>query len=412
MVVSQAVAFAPEQTLTLIAFVLAGCLGGCLSGLTPGIHANTIAFLLAGIAPELPGPPVCVAAAVLATGVVHTFLDIAPALALGVPDPSMAATALPGHRLVLAGRGKEALLLSALGSASAVVVAAVLAVPLTGVVRSVLPLFESNRQPVFLLIILALLATESIPVGTIGGLFSVVGSGVLGLLVLELDPAGIVPVGGVLMPLFAGLFGAPVLLESLGGHGYGSQQQAAIELSPRAVGGFGVIGSLCGAVVGYVPGVSSAIAATLALVTVPSRYGSRGFIVTTSGVNTSNCIFALVALVALGEPRTGVVVALTRTNAPIELSLFAWTIGIGAAFGFVAVVTIGPAYLDLIGSIEQTPLTVVVLFVLCLITFVLTGGVGVGIFLLSTIIGLVPGRFHVKRAHLMGVLLVPLLING
>ncbi|WP_330632395.1 tripartite tricarboxylate transporter permease [Halocatena halophila] len=412
MVVSQAVVFAPEQTLTVIAYVLAGCLGGCLSGLIPGIHANTIAFVLAGIAPDLPGPPVCVGAAVLATGVVHTFLDIAPALALGVPDPSMAATALPGHRLVLAGRGKEALLLSALGSASAVAVAAVLAVPLTWLVSSVLPVFESNRRFAFALIILALLATESMPFGTAGGLLSVVSSGGLGLLVLPLDPTGIVSVGGVLMPLFAGLFGAPVLLESLGGHGYGPQQQAEISLSPRAVGGFGIIGSLCGAVVGYVPGVSSAVAATLALVAVPRRYGSRGFIVTTSGVNTANCIFALFALVALGEPRTGVLVALGRTNAPIQLGLLACTIGIGAAFGFVAVVTVGPAYLDVIGSIEQTLLTLVVLFVLCLLTLILTGGVGVVIFLVSAIIGLVPGRFHVKRAHLMGVLLVPLLVNG
>ncbi|ESS06042.1 MAG: putative membrane protein, partial [uncultured archaeon A07HB70] len=103
---------------TTVAYAVVGVCLGTASGLTPGVHANAFALLLAAGAGALPGPALAVGAAMLAAGVVHTFLDVVPALALGVPDPSMAASALPGHRLVLAGRGREALRLSALGSAA------------------------------------------------------------------------------------------------------------------------------------------------------------------------------------------------------------------------------------------------------------------------------------------------------
>jgi putative membrane protein len=128
---TESVVFAPESALVALGFVLGGVALGALSGLTPGLHANNFAFLLAAAAPMIPGPPVFVGAAMLAAGVSATFLDVVPALALGVPDPAMAVTALPGHRLVIEGRGREALRLSALGSGLAVCFAVPLALPVT-----------------------------------------------------------------------------------------------------------------------------------------------------------------------------------------------------------------------------------------------------------------------------------------
>jgi putative membrane protein len=98
-----------ERAGTLLAYTLAGVALGTVSGLVPGVHANAFALLLAATAPTLSGPSTGVACAVLAAGVTHTFLDVVPALALGVPDAAMAAGSLPGHRLVLGGRGREAL---------------------------------------------------------------------------------------------------------------------------------------------------------------------------------------------------------------------------------------------------------------------------------------------------------------
>jgi putative membrane protein len=78
-----------------LAFLLGGVALGTASGLVPGLHANNFALLLAGFAPSVPADPLFVGVAMLGAGVVHSFLDIVPALALGVPDAATAVAALP-----------------------------------------------------------------------------------------------------------------------------------------------------------------------------------------------------------------------------------------------------------------------------------------------------------------------------
>lgn len=405
------VVFAPDRTAELLVFVLGGVILGTVSGLIPGIHANNMAFLLASTAATIPGPPHLVGAAMLAAGVVHTFLDIVPALALGVPDPAMAASALPGHQLVLEGRGNEALWLSAIGSGLAVVFAAVLAVPVTRLMVAIYPLISAHLSIVLAGIAVLLIATESTLLGKGGGLIAFTASGSLGLLALDFPIDAPLGVGGMLTPLFAGLFGAPVLIDAIGGMGVPEQDDARIAISRNAVGGLGTLGAMCGAIVGYIPGVSSAIAATLALVAVPGRFGARGFIVATSGVNTANTVFALFALIALGSPRTGVLVALETAGVPINGPLLLATVGMAAVAGFTFVLLVGAPYLRVIGSLDYTTLSVGVLGLLCLLSFLFAGSLGIGVFGVSVLVGLIPARLGVRRAHLMGVLMGPLIIG-
>lgn len=158
---TDAFAWSPTVTATALGFTLAGIALGTVSGLVPGLHANTMALVLAGVAPSLPGPPRYVVCAMLAAGVVHTFLDVVPTLALGVPDPAMAVGALPGHRLVIQGRGHETLRLSALGSGLAIVFAVPLAVPVTRVMVAAYPIIERHLGVLLLATATLLVVTES-----------------------------------------------------------------------------------------------------------------------------------------------------------------------------------------------------------------------------------------------------------
>ncbi|MFB6217598.1 MAG: tripartite tricarboxylate transporter permease, partial [Halobacteriaceae archaeon] len=288
------VVLAPAATAAVLLYLLGGVAAGTASGLLPGLHVNNLALLLAAAAPALPGPPHLVGAAVLAAGVVHSFLDVVPALAVGVPDAAMAVTALPGHRLVLAGRGREAVRLSALGSGGAVLAAVPLAVPLTLAMEAVAPLLLEYLWAVLGAVAAFLLATERTWRARAGGALALALSGALGLLALDFDPAAPVGGGDVLVPLFPGLFGAPVLIAAAGGQGVPEQADPGVLVPRRRVLAAGLAGALAGAVVGYVPGVSSAVAATVALAALP-RSGDRGFVVATSGVNTANTVFALFA---------------------------------------------------------------------------------------------------------------------
>ena len=392
-------------------FLCCGVALGTASGLLPGLHANNMAFLLAGVASSVPGPPLYVAMAMLAAGVVHTFLDVVPSLALGVPDASMAAVALPGHRLVLEGRGREALRLSALGSGAAVVLAVPLAVPVTRLMVAAWPTLRANLPALIAGVAALLVVTEGTPASMVGAGVSLVASGLLGVAALDLSPAAPLSAGGMLAPLFAGLFGAPVLVDAVGGGGIPPQDDPAIAVSRPEVAGLAGLGTVAGAIVGYVPAISSAIAATAALLAVPGRYGARGFVVATSGVNTSNAIFALFALVALGSPRTGVLVAVDAVGSPLSLPHLLVAVGVAAATGFVLVVVLGDRYLAVVGRLDATKLSVSILAGLAVLSFLFAGGVGVVAYLAAAVVGLVPARFRARRATLMGVLFGPLLVG-
>ncbi len=122
------------------------------------------------------------------------------------------------------------------------------------------------------------------------------------------------------------------------GDGVPPQSDAAVTTPRRTVGVLAGIGTLCGGAVGYIPGISSAIAATLALGLV-SDQGPRAFIVTTSGVNTATAVFALFALISLGTPRTGVLVALDRAEGPLVLPAQLAAVAIAAVAGAILVPT-------------------------------------------------------------------------
>jgi len=402
----------PALAARVLLFTLGGVAVGTVTGLVPGLHANNFALLLASVAPAIPGPPALVGAAMLAAGVAHTFLDVVPAVSLGVPDAAMAASALPGHQLVIDGRGHEALRLSALGSATAAALALPLAWPVTAAMVRVYPVLRPNLRTVLVAAVVFLVATEVTPRARVGGLGLFLASGALGLLTLDVTPAAPLDAGGMLAPLFAGLFGAPVLLDAMGGEGLPPQRDSTIAVPRTVVAATAVAGTVAGAAVGYLPGVSSAIAAVLVLSLIPSTAGPRGFLVTTSGVNTANVIFAIFALEALGSPRTGVLVAFDAANVPLNLPLLLAAVGVAAAVSFPLVWVVGDRYLDAVGRIDYTRLSLAVFGGLVVVAFLFGGPLGVLAFAAATGLGLLPARLGCRRAHLMGVLLLPLVLAG
>jgi putative membrane protein len=380
---------------------------GSVSGLTPGVHANAFALLLAGVAGSVPGSPLAVGVAVLAAGVTHSFVDVVPAISLGVPDAAMAASALPGHRLVMEGRGREALRVSALGSLGACALALVAAWPVTAAMQSLLPVLHAHLSVVLLIAAGALVATESTwpRRGSAAAVAAVAGG--LGVLTLDLPVGGVLP-GSMLAALFGGLFGAPVLLDALAGDGVPAQGDAGVQSSPLALAGAAAAGTAGGGAVGYLPGVSSGVATVLALAVTPGDAGDRGYLATVSGVNTANAVFALFALVSFDTPRTGVLVAYDQLDAPLVLPVCLAAVVLAGIAGAVVVVTVGDRYLAVVGATDPRRVVTVALAVLVAAAWLFAGVVGLCVFAVATIVGLLPTRLGVKRVHCMNVLVLPI----
>ena len=399
-------------TVVVLVSVLAGTVLGLLSGLVPGLHANNFALVLASVAPSVPAPALAVGAAMLAAGVVHSFLNAIPALALGVPDAEMAPTALPGHRLVLAGRGREAIRLSALGSGLAVTIALPLAVPITFLMEVAYPYLRSHIRLLLFGVVVGLLATERTHSTRAVGGATFLASGLLGWFTLDRSPEAPLAAGGVLAPLFAGLFGAPMLIEAARGGGVPPQEDPALRSTKGRVAMTAGAGAVAGALVGYLPGISAAIAAVAVLVLMPGGVDDRGYVIATSGVDTANAIFALFALVTIGQPRTGVLVAVESASVPLNLPVLVVAVLFAGVVGTVAVLAVGDVYLRAVASADYVVLCGGALVFLVVLSGLFAGFAGVGIFLVATAIGLVPVWFGAYRVHCMGVLIGPLLVWG
>lgn len=112
---------------------------------------------------------------------------------------------------------------------------------------------------------------------------------------------------------------------------------------------------------------------------------------------------------ALETPRNGVLVAFEETGGVLDLPLLL-AAGAPAVVGFLLVLALGDWYLDRVGDLDPTWLSLAVL-VLLVLSGLFAGGVGLVLFVVATLVRLVPVRLGVKRAHLMGVLLAPLALG-
>ncbi|MCK4757516.1 MAG: tripartite tricarboxylate transporter permease [Thermoplasmata archaeon] len=131
--------------IAILVFTLIGCGFGILTGLIPGIHVNNVAHMvlvsetaIIGLAtmvfgwaePNMQDLIIIISSLIIGTVVTHTFLDFIPSVFLGAPDGDTALSVLPGHRMMMAGRGFEAVKCSVTGSFGAMIFCLILLVPL------------------------------------------------------------------------------------------------------------------------------------------------------------------------------------------------------------------------------------------------------------------------------------------
>ena len=103
--------------------LLLGVIIGTLTGISPGIHINLISSLIVSSLPLLAFiQPIALAIFIVAMSITHTFLDFIPSIFLGAPEEDSFLSILPGHQLLLEGRGYEAFIITLYGSLTALII--------------------------------------------------------------------------------------------------------------------------------------------------------------------------------------------------------------------------------------------------------------------------------------------------
>ena len=406
-----------------------GTLTGIVTGLVPGIHVNTVTALL------LAGSTSCASLGIeysallaftCALAISHTFFDVVPGLFLGIPGDETFAL-LPGHDLVKQGKGNLAIRLSVAGSASGLIIGVAMVVALL-VLGNAIGAVESAIRPWMFWILLAvsvlLIVTDS-PRGWSLVVFLV--SGLLGLMVFgtPLVAGGLDAPINALFPALAGLFGVAGLLFAIATAGPpAGRPPPSIESpnpTPNAVAWPGVRGGFAGLMVGLLPGLGAANAATLLLLLeqwfgrhVSRDQQSRAYLVTTSSLNTAEALFAIAALYLIGRSRSGASIAVEQILGGMvsqtDLLLISFFMVVAGVIAAVILWRLGGSVASWVGAADESGLNGSVVAFLAVLTLLLLGLGGLVILVCATVVGLVPLLFKVRRAQLMGFFLVPTML--
>lgn len=429
---------------------------GIFAGILPGLHPNSIGTILAG---WLSGEEWLPAGLIIILGT-YSALSFLPSIFLGIPEGDTQIALLPGQRMLMEGRGLEAVGIVAF----AIIVASVVSAgsipivmpflpfafdfvhPYVGyilVVASVvlllnegktrynldakiklqekdkldaagLPLAENEKAGLraeeidkadlkrFGAIENTMLGLNSIRSKKIAAAFVVfLLAGALGIIVLNM------PLKDPLFALFVGFFTLPALMLAAKGQKIPEQQK------PQGIGigcfGYILLGVLFGALADLIPGISTPAQIAVFSSVFLRMDDAKNFIAHVASIEVSHNIFALASGASVGIARVGVVAIvndiapITNAQLPSLVGAFLFAVGIGA---FVLIVF--AKRMDVfVRKVNFGALMRLVAIYLVAMIFLNDGMLGLVVLATASMIGYLPHVWGIGRTHVMGSLIIP-----
>ena len=396
---------------------------GTITGMIPGIHVNTAGailfasstFLLTFISPEF----LCVV--MVAMSIAHALIEFVPSMLLGVPQEGTATSILPGHRMVLQGRSKEVIRIVSIGGFGAIIVT-ILMLPIFAMA---LPILHDISKPftwailLFASIYLTYKLTNTRR-DFIWSFLLFVLSGILGWIIFQTPISS----GVSLMCTFSGLFGISTILFSLNDSSTIPHQNKFYELD-LDFNKFKSIfaGGITGAILGFLPGFGPAQGTVIAQATSGANDNDDddtvNFLLATSGLNVSDCLFSLIAIYIIGNPRSGIAVYMSYLISEMNLNhlaIFIFASLIAVSVSLALSLKLGDSFSRLMSGVNYKKLSigVILLQILILYIFIFYYEAPLGYMTLalitSTALGMLPHYIGVGKSHLMGVLIIPAIV--
>ncbi len=380
---------------------------GIFAGLFPGMHPNTIA-LFAPFFYSIFNDDLTFLAFLVSLGVADAIVNFVPACLIGVPEESSSLSVLPGHRLLIEGKGEEAIQLAILGCLGSIWFSLLL-LPLLYFIFPVL--YRGIRSFVHLLLIIAvtyLISKEKLKGRAILAFFL---AGILGVALdkLPLDPRF------ALFPVFTGLFGLPVLLLALKERStFPEQKESRLILSSVIFTRASLAGTLGGILVGLLPGIgpAQAIVISSAILGSSEFRNERSFLISQGAVALSNFLFSILAIVLIGNPRSGIAIVIDRYMR-LDLLHLAYVCFLSSLVaGIVGLLSLklSKFFIKLMKKVNYRMLNAIVAFILVVMVLRFTGSLGLFVLLVATSIGIYANLAQISRSHLMGVLILPTIL--
>jgi putative membrane protein len=392
----------------LLVFVGIGI--GVFAGLTPGIHVNTTIPIIMSLAFLLPSP-YYLAVLVVSVAVTEMFIDYIPSIFLGAPEADTSLSVLPGHRLLLEGRGFEAIKLTILGGVGTLIVSLIFIALFANYFELLYEVTRPYVQYLIMGVMVFMVATEKKLKKMLSSILILSITGLFGILVLN---SYLVPAQEVLFPSLTGLFGLSTLIVSISERSSIPEQKedSRMLISKKEIIKSLFLASVAGIAVGFLPAVGISEAGTMVQY-LGGGGGGRSFLITISGINVANDAFSLVSLFLVGNPRSGASVAIQGILGELLFFDVLFLVGVIMMTAGIAAILTGflgkiiPKYLE--KANYKILIISVIVFITSLVLF-LTNPFGLLILFTSTCLGLLCNFLEIRRSHCMGILLIPSLL--
>ncbi|MEM5801900.1 MAG: tripartite tricarboxylate transporter permease [Candidatus Aenigmatarchaeota archaeon] len=392
--------------LEFIIFSLLGLFLGTILGLIPGMHINNILPLIMGLSFII--DPMNLAIFIVSISISQIFIGYIPSIFLGAPEENTALSVLPGHKLLLAGKGFEAIKLTVISGIFALFFSISTIFILTNYFSYLYELSRPYVHYILIFLISIMLIYEKNFKMSILSLAIILLSGIFGILVLN---STIITTKFVLFPVLSGLFGISTLLISLFQNSkippqsYDDEIDLPLSTFLKSI----FLGSLSGLAVGFLPAVGVSQAATL-MQYIGKMQEARSFLATLSSINISNEIFSLISLFFVGNPRSGASVAIERILGKLNFHdtlILIGTICFTSSMAALLTIFLGKIIPKFLIKINYKILSLIIILFLLSMISISTGLNGLLIVFTATSIGFLCNLLGVRRSHCMGVLLIP-----
>jgi len=393
--------------ISLIPCIL-GTIVGILVGLIPGSHVNNFLPILLSLSYL---DPYFLALFIVSFSVSQIIISYVPSIFLGAPNEDTALSILPGHRMLIDGKGIEAVKIMMFSSVISVIITVLVVFVFFEGFKTLYYVSRPYVWTLIILVILFMVMVEKTFKKVVYSISIILLSGTFGIFSLNFP---LVPQTRVMFPILSGMFGLSTILISIGENTKIPKQKKLqkISMSNLEFIKSTIIGSIFGIIVGFLPAIGVSQAAIISQ-TISRSMDPRSFLASIGSINLSNEIFSIFSLYLFGNPRSGSSVAIQRLLNELEPNMIMeflggiiLSVGIAVPIG----VLISKKFLRLIEKIDYKKLNFFV-FTYLLISIVLFSGIyGMLIGLIGMGIGILSARLGVKRSDCMGVLLIPSLL--
>ncbi len=373
---------------------------GIITGLIPGIHINTLAIILVALSKYIKLDPKEEVLLIISVATTHLIFDLIPSTLLGVPDERTALMVLPSHRLVMKGLGLRAINKSLLIT-DFIILISFLSLPLSIIALSFLYKSLSRYTALILVLMSFLIIINSKDKNSrFWSLIIFLISGVLGIITLRMpflkEP---------LLPMFSGMFGASLIIESLLTN---TKLPNQIEEESTQIN---TINGLKGFMFGMATAVFPAIS-TSQVVSIFKNNSSEDFIEKVAGTSAANFTLTAIAAFAMQKYRSGVMVLISReiSISYYILIMILTTVIISASLSTSILLKLEHKITRLLARINYKKLNILILLIISLIVFISSGALGLLILTVSTALGVLTQELGVRKSSCMGALMIPVII--